>query len=492
MNVSVESNTGINSKKTPFRVFHYVFLTVQGLLSAGVLYYIFGVGLLPSNISLAFLGLTFALFSLCAFLQLSKNGTLRSIGAIMSIFISGMLVVCLLYLQKINQTLSDISRAQLQTDNMVVVVRVEDPAQNIEDTVGYAYGICSTGSSDRLSEMIADVEDLVGKTLNITEYPSPYEQGNALLNGDTDALIYNSALTSLLDEVIKDYSDRVRVIYSKDLTYEVETEETEFPAKDDAPITERAFNIYISGIDVSGPIATTSRSDVNIIMTVNARTHKILLTTTPRDYYVVIPGISGDMRDKLTHAGIYGVGASMAALGNLYGVQMDYYLRINFTSLIRLVDVLGGVDVHSEYAFSHGSYKFVQGINHLDGDAALAFSRERYAFPSGDNQRGRNQQAVITAIIAKLQSPDVLKNAEEIMKVFSQSIQTNVPKEDIVLLINNQISEMPHWSVESQQATGTGDSQATYSMGGLNLYVMWPDEDVVITLSDRMQRLLAE
>jgi len=471
---------------------HAILLLAQGILSVGVLYYVFGVGLLPSNISFICLGILLALFLLCLLLQISRNGTLRSIGAILSIFICGMLVVGLLYLQRINQALSEISRAQLQTDNMVVVVRVEDPAQSIEDTVGYAYGICATGSSDRLSEMIADVEALVGETLDITEYPSPYEQGNALLNGDTDALIYNSALTSLLDEVIKDYSERVRVIYAKELTYEVETEETEPPADGNAPITERAFNVYISGIDVSGPIATTSRSDVNIIMTVNARTHKILLTTTPRDYYVVIPGISGDMRDKLTHAGIYGVGASMAALGNLYGVQMDYYLRINFTSLIRLVDVLGGVDVHSEYAFSHGSYKFVQGINHLDGDAALAFSRERYAFPSGDNQRGRNQQAVITAIIAKLQSPDVLKNAEEIMRVFSQSIQTNVPKEDIVLLINNQISGMPHWSVESQQATGTGDSQPTYSMGGLNLYVMWPDEEAVLKLSDKMQRLLAE
>ena len=302
-------------------------------------------------------------------------------------------------------------------------------------------------------------------------------------------MIYNSALTSLLDEVIEDYSIRVRVIYFKDVTYEIEPVEVD---DGDRPITERSFNIYISGIDTDGPITTTSRSDVNIIMTVNARTHKILLTTTPRDYYVVIPYVSDGMRDKLTHAGVYGIDASMATLEELYGIYMEYYIRINFTSLTSLVDVLGGVDVDSEYEFNAGSYHFVQGINHLDGEAALAFSRERYAFASGDNQRGRNQEAVLTAIIAKLQSPEVLMNADEVMRVFGESMQTNMPKEDIVLMLNHQISEMPHWSVSSQQATGTGDMQPTYSMGALNLYVMWPDEDVIQNLAEKMFEIFGE
>lgn len=141
--------------------------------------------------------------------------------------------------------------------------------------------------------------------------------------------------------------------------------------------------MYISGIDVSGAISTTSRSDVNIIMTVNPNTHKILLTSTPRDYYVTIPGVSGEQRDKLTHAGIYGVDKSMETLENLYGIDLSYYARVNFTSLMTIVDALGGVDVNSEYEFTAGGYQFNKGVNHLDGKAALAFSRERYSFRMG-------------------------------------------------------------------------------------------------------------
>lgn len=157
-------------------------------------------------------------------------------------------------------------------------------------------------------------------------------------------------------------------------------------SKKRSSLTEEPYTILISGIDVSGPISTTSRSDVNILMTVNPRTHEILLTTTPRDYYVFIPGISGNERDKLTHAGIYGVKASMGTLENLYGIEISDFIRINFDSLIRLVDALGGVDVYSEFEFKAGDRYITKGTNHLNGEEALAFSRNRYAFGSGDEQ----------------------------------------------------------------------------------------------------------
>ena len=504
---------GARPALSPARIFHLVLLVLQSLLSAGVLYYIFAGGLLPAGLSFAGAAAILVTFVISMFLQLHGHGALRSAGAILSIFLCGMLVFGFLYLQRIDRTLTAISDAQMQTDEMVVVVRSDDPAETIEDTAGYRFGISSTGSTDRLTEMIADIESRIATAPEVTEYPSPVEQGNALLAGETDALIYNSAITSMMDEVIENYSDQVRIIYTKEFTYEVSQDGSADaasagdqqtsdpsaaagtdpqPSQADLPITERAFNVYISGIDVSGPISTTSRSDVNIIMTVNARTHKILLTTTPRDYYVTIPGISGDARDKLTHAGIYGIGASMATLENLYGTHMDEYIRINFTSLIRIVDVLGGVDVQSEYSFSAGGYNFTQGLNHLDGQAALAFSRERYSFASGDNQRGRNQQAVLTAIIEKMQSASVLRNADEVMQVISECMQTSMSKDDMTSLISAQIASNPHWTVESQQATGYGDTQPTYSMGSMQLYVMWPDNEVLPGLSEKIAKTLAE
>jgi LCP family protein required for cell wall assembly len=249
--------------------------------------------------------------------------------------------------------------------------------------------------------------------------------------------------------------------------------------------------VLISGIDVNGPISTTSRSDVNILMTVNPLTHKILLTTTPRDYYVYIPEISGDMRDKLTHAGIYGVKTSMRTLEELYGIKISDYVRINFDSLINLVDALGGVDVDSEYDFESYGFQFHKGINHLDGEQALAFSRERYAFSSGDNQRGQNQMLVLTAILDKLQSPALLKNPSGVLEVMGSSMQTSFTTDQITELISWQLDNGQGWEIERQAVTGTGDSQQTFSMKGTDLYVMWPDEEAVSEAAAKIAETMA-
>ena len=250
--------------------------------------------------------------------------------------------------------------------------------------------------------------------------------------------------------------------------------------------------MFISGIDVAGPITTNSRSDVNIIMTVNPNTKQILLTTTPRDYYVTIPGVSGDARDKLTHAGIYGVDASMATLENLYGIDISYYARVNFTSLETIVDALGGVDVNSEVEFEKNGYSFHKGVNHMNGAQALTFSRERYSFAEGDNQRGKDQEAVLTAIIQKATSPAIIKSANEILAIVSDCVETNMTSEEMAKFINMQLNDGASWNIESQAASGKGDTQACYSSGSQLLYVMWPDEAVVANISDKMQKVLTE
>ena len=175
---------------------------------------------------------------------------------------------------------------------------------------------------------------------------------------------------------------------------------------------------------------------MNLIMTVNPQTKKILLTTTPRDYYVTIPEVSGEKRDKLTHAGIYGVDRSMATLENLYGIDISYYARINFTSLVKIVDALGGVDVDSDYEFTtlHGNYK-------MNGEQALGFARERYSFEDGDNQRGRDQEKVLTAIIHKATTPAILKNANELIAGVSDSVQTNMTSEEMSKFIQMQLDD---------------------------------------------------
>lgn len=261
-------------------------------------------------------------------------------------------------------------------------------------------------------------------------------------------------------------------------------------------VTDRPFNIYISGIDVYGDIDQKSRSDVNLIATVNPDSHKILLTTTPRDYYVPIPGVSGGERDKLTHAGNYGVETSMETLEELYGVEIPFYVRVNFTSVEEIVDVMGGIDVESELAFKTGKeageiVDVKEGMNHFNGKQALAFVRERKSLPSGDNQRGKNQQALLTAMIKKAVSPMVVRYANGMINSVAGNAETNMSEAQIKSLIRMQISTMKGWDIESVAAQGDDSRRMNcFSYSGGSLYVTVPDESSVDDIRQKMEKLM--
>ena len=454
---------------------------VQLILSVALIIVAWNSGMVPMKYLIAVIVVLFLLFALTFGLQYVKN-KIFILGIVLSVLISICLAVGVVYLSKANRLLEDVGGATYKTDNMIVVVKKDDLAQNLLDAGNYRFGTQTAVDQENTRLMKEDIESAVGRELLVVEYPSIQEEAQALLDGTIDAAIYNEAFAGIIEDSIEGYSDQVRILYQYGIDTPIEQEETN---------VEEPFNVYISGIDVSGPITTNSRSDVNIIMTVNPNTKKILLTTTPRDYYVTLPGVSGESRDKLTHAGIYGVDVSMSTLENLYGIDITYYARVNFTSLVTIVDALGGVDVNSEYAFEAGGYQFQQGINTLNGDQALAFSRERYSFTEGDNQRGRNQEAVLTAILQKAMSPAILTNANQIIASVSDSVETNMTQEDMAKFINMQLSDGASWSIESQAATGTGDNQACFSSGSQLLYVMWPDDAVVASLSSKMQQILS-
>lgn len=454
---------------------------VQLILSVAFIIVAWNSGMVPVKYLIAVIVVLFLLFALTFGLQYVKN-KIFILGIVLSVLISICLAVGVVYLSKANRLLEDVGGATYKTDNMIVVVKKDDLAQNLLDAGNYRFGTQTAVDQENTRLMKEDIESAVGRELLVVEYPSIQEEAQALLDGTIDAAIYNEAFAGIIEDSIEGYSDQVRILYQYGIDTPIEQEETN---------VEEPFNVYISGIDVSGPITTNSRSDVNIIMTVNPNTKKILLTTTPRDYYVTLPGVSGESRDKLTHAGIYGVDVSMSTLENLYGIDITYYARVNFTSLVTIVDALGGVDVNSEYAFEAGGYQFQQGINTLNGDQALAFSRERYSFTEGDNQRGRNQEAVLTAILQKAMSPAILTNANQIIASVSDSVETNMTQEDMAKFINMQLSDGASWSIESQAATGTGDNQACFSSGSQLLYVMWPDDAVVASLSGKMQQILS-
>ena len=261
-------------------------------------------------------------------------------------------------------------------------------------------------------------------------------------------------------------------------------------------ITKEPFVIYLSGVDTRGELTENARSDVNILAAVNPVTKRVALVNTPRDYYVDLAGT--DSKDKLTHAGLYGVETSMATLGNLYGVNVDHYIRINFAGFISIIDALGGVDVYSDQAFtsvgSPGYYDpttFVEGWNHLDGKAALAFARERHAFASGDIQRGINQMKVIDAMLNKIKSPALLMGFSKIMDAAADCFVTSFSQDQISALVRMQLSDFAEWDIESYTVTGTSSSSTKcYSAKGQKLYVMKPDDASVSKAKEMVASVL--
>lgn len=408
-------------------------------------------------------------------------------GKILSVLVSIVLALGSYYLGMVNGAFDEVTGGEYKIDNMVVAVLADDPAETIEDAKDYSFAVQYAVGANDVKQVIDTINKDLGVELNTVEHTDIQSQAIALHDGEVDAIIYNEGYTGMLEEAFEGYSSSVKIIYRHEIKKEIQNNTT----SQKVDTSKNTFSVYISGIDVYGPIETNSRSDVNIIATVNPETHQILLTTTPRDYYVTIPGISNGQKDKLTHAGIYGVDASMATLENLYETSIPFYARVNFTSVIEIVDELGGVDVYSEYAFTTNdrSLTVKQGMNHLNGEQALAFSRERYNVPGGDNQRGKNQQAVIVAMIKKMISPQILTSASGIIDSVSGNVETNMTQTQIQNLIKSQLNKGGSWNIYSVAATGTGDSNICYSSGSQSLYVMNPNQESVNEIIDLIKRV---
>ncbi|HFR3269672.1 TPA: LCP family protein [Streptococcus suis] len=338
---------------------------------------------------------------------------------------------------------------------------------------------------DNITALLNDISKMESTQLTTSPTTSYLTAYQAMLNGESQAMVFNGVFTNILENEDSDFSPKVKKIYSFKVTQTVETATEQ--------VSGDSFNIYISGIDTYGPISSVSRSDVNIIMTVNRATHKILLTTTPRDSYIAIADGGQNQYDKLTHAGIYGVNASVHTLENLYGIDISNYIRLNFTSFLQLIDLVGGIDVYNDQEFTslHGNYHFPVGQVHLNSDQALGFVRERYSLTGGDNDRGKNQEKVIAALIKKMSTPENLKNYQAILSGLEGSIQTDLSLETIMSLVNTQLESGTQFTVESQAVTGTGRSDlSSYAIPGSQLYMMEINQDSLEQAKAAIQSVL--
>ena len=426
------------------------------------------------------------------------------IGVVLSVLILAVLGTGSLYIYKTVSALDTITGVNKDVTKINVYVKEDDPAQKLADASGYTFGILSELDRDNTDQALQQMYYELGSDVQTNEYSGLSELADSLNNGTTGAIILNQAYLDVLDEMdnYSSFSSQLREIASLQVETVVQrktpqvteavgsTTETSDNSSADAAVTDEVYTIYVSGIDTRGEMTASSRSDVNIILTVNTRTKQILMVSTPRDYFVPL-SISNGVPDKLTHAGIYGVNVSMDTLNMLYDININYYFRLNFAGFEKIIDALGGITVNSDYEFDSQNtkgYHFNKGENHLNGEQALVFTRKRYAFKEGDRQRGRDQMAVIQGVVDKATQPAFLKNYLSVMDSLDGCFETNVPYDIIASLVRKQLDEGGSWQVLSYSTDGTGDTQKPYSMSQ-KAYVMIPDQTTVDKAKTLMKKV---
>lgn len=436
------------------------------------------------HVNVIYTAVLVVVFLVCLLLTLFKKG--KHLVTVLLVLFSIVVGVSLFAFKSLVDVADNINKTASYSE---IEMKVVVPANSSISDVSGLTNVQAPTSADEsnINALIANIKSEKGVELTVDpvdSYQSAYEN---LINGSSQAMVLNSSYSSLLELSYNDYESHLKTIY----TYKIKK-----AIEDTAKTTDKnVFNIYISGIDTSGAVSTVSRSDVNLILTVNMNTHKILMTTTPRDSYVRIPDGGADQYDKLTHAGIYGIETSVKTLENLYDIPINYYARLNFTSFVKLINALGGVTVYNDQAFTslHGNYNFgVGNINLTSGEEALGFVRERYSLEHGDYDRGNNQLKVIQAIVEKLTSFQSVSNYSDVISTLQDSIQTNMPLNTMMSLVNEQLDSGKTFIFSSQEVTGTGSTGqlTSYAMPNASLYMIQLDDASVAKASQAIKNVM--
>ena len=451
-------------------------------------YFLNKYNILPIRYRFILLGLILLIpliFSLLIFKRKKTGKPVKAFFIFLLFLISAVEALFMSYASTSIQTVEKIN--QKKSDNrikMSLVVLRESPLETLNDLEDVQVAIAKNMDSKNINQALKKYKKETCEDLNVEDYGDYLNLGQSLLNGNTQAILLNENFRQMLDETLGEFSKQTRVIKSFSVKGDDKFNENKEVKKGES------FNVYISGIDTYGDLSTVSRSDVNLIVSVNPKEGKILITTIPRDTYVNIAGLGDYANDKLTHAGLFGVDTSIKTLENFLDINIDYYAKVNFTTLTQLIDLLNGVDVENPVAFeANGGKYFPQGTIHMDGEMALAYSRERYHLAEGDFDRGKNQVRVMTGIIRKLLSTETLLNFNSIAEVALNSVNTNMPYDKMIEMANGQIDQPKNWKIKSQAVRGQdATGLPSYLMPGSNLYMMKADDESIDKIHDGILR----
>ncbi len=466
------------NKKGIFYKVLSILLLLNSLGFLGVLLYI---DLLPTKYLIIITIVIAVINVICVpflnFKRLKKKP--KNIISVFSIILILLFSIANFYICRTLGVLSGNGDSKYKLEHYSIIVLKDSKYDKLKDIEGETVGFFenSKGSEEakkRLSKMVI---------VDYKAYKNSDSLVEDLLNKKINVIMIEDSIKKLVEEEHSDFSSLTKELTR--FTVKVKVEST----LKDVKVTKEPFAIYISGIDTYGEISSVSRSDVNIVMLVNPSTKQVLLISIPRDYYVQLHGTTG-VKDKLTHAGIYGIDMSVKTLEDLLDTKINYYIKVNFTSVIDIVNALGGVDIYSEYTFvSYSGYSFKAGMNKVDGEEALDFVRTRKAFADGDRQRGKNQQALIEALIRKATDKSIITKYNSLLSAIDGKYQTNMSIKKITALIKMQLNDMPKWNVTSYSLSGTDSSNYTYTYNQL-LYVMEPDNESVESAKNLINSVL--
>ena len=453
-----------------FRKYLCIFIVILSVIVSGLVYFI---NVFPLEYFLVFISLIIIIDLVVISLLLSKGHIKNVIGGFLALILIVIMTLGINYGLNTMDFLKSFGFSDYKTESYSKFKSVSDLKNK---TIGYL----SKDNNEGLSKVV----DKIKKKIN---YKEKIEEDvdsliTSLINEKVDAIVIDDARLDILKEENNEEYNLLKKIGS----YSIDVKSEKIGKEVD--VTNSSFNIYVSGIDTYGSINKVSRSDVNILITVNPVTKEILLTNIPRDYYVKLHK-NGEY-DKLTHAGIYGIDESINTLEDLFDTKINYYVKVNFTSLVDIVDALDGITVNSPYSFvSQDGYSYKKGDNILDGKKALSFARERKSFKEGDRTRGENQQRVLTALINKAMSPKIITNYTNLLTSLKGKFVTNISDEDITKLIKMQLKNNSSWTIKSISVNGTDAMDYVYSYNKTKLYVMKPDYETVNNAKEQIKKV---
>jgi len=447
-------------KKIRTRGIGYILVSLQAIITIVFLCLLFKLNIIPDKYIVIVI---ISLFLITIYNIVSQLTKAHIIGKTLAVFLSILLFTGSLYIHQTDSMISSISGTNIQTDYFSIIVLNTDSANSLSNAKDYTFGYNALIDSANSEKVVKKINDELNTNLKTQTCDDWESLGKALYDQNVQAIILNESFRSEIEQRFSDFNEKTKILE----TIKFETKITK-PAKN---VVTEPFTIYIGGNDSrNGLDSESTKNDVNIIATFNPETKQVLLVTTPRDYYFKIYSLAEDgiKTDKLTHAGNFGTDAVLTTLDNLYGINIDYYARINFSGTVKIVDALGHININSEvdfyttYETSINKYHFVVGVNgDCDGEKVLAFCRERMAFAAlGDNQRGRDQMFALQGLIAKASSPAILTSYAELMDSLSGMFSTNMPQGTISSIIKDMLNDPTPWNVQTYNTTGFGGDYA--------------------------------